>query len=74
MKNGKRHKPHKLKDTQKRCVVSNKKIINKDVIIVDFAVDYVKKMGYTVISPRVERTMKTLTVLMFIFGVVFTII
>jgi hypothetical protein len=35
-----------------RCVVSNKLANGKEVILVDYAVDYVKMMGYVVVSPR----------------------
>jgi hypothetical protein len=35
-----------------RCIMSNKTISNKEVVIVDYAIDYVKKLGFIVIQPK----------------------
>ena len=33
----------------KRCLFSNRLIGNKEVVLVDYAVDYVKTLGYSVV-------------------------
>jgi hypothetical protein len=43
-----KQKRDKIKNTKKRCCISNKMVGNKEVVIVDYAVEYVKKQGYEV--------------------------
>lgn len=52
------HKQGKVKRV-KRCIISNKDISNKEVVIVDYAIDYVKKQGYQVIPMKKEYNMNT---------------
>ena len=47
--NGKRFKHNK---NNIRCIMTNKVVCNKEVVIVDYAIDYVKKMGYIVTQPK----------------------
>lgn len=66
-------KNHKKRDkSQKRCIISNK-LINggdEDVVMTDYAVEYVKQLGYAVIPIRVEHTIKVLAVIFSVVGVV----
>lgn len=58
----------KNKPTKKRCQISNKIVDNKDVIICDYAVDYVKKLGYKVIPPKTISSIKVMTMIFIILG------
>ena len=35
-----------------RCIISNKVVNGKEVVLVDYALDYVKKLGYVVVEKR----------------------
>ena len=54
---------------QKRCAISNKLINGKEVVITDYAVDYVKKLGFIVIQKNkiesYQRNLITASLLIF---------
>lgn len=51
---GKTDKRKSEKDI-KRCIYSQKIISNKDVVITDYIFEYIKKMGYYVYDPQLEK-------------------
>lgn len=69
--NGKRNKPHRIKDNQKIDVMTGKRVGNKEIVLCENAIDYVKKIGYIVIPERNERMIKVLAVILPILAVVF---
>lgn len=67
MSNNKKFKKNKNK---KRCLASGKLInSNDDVIKVKYAEEYLKKLGYKVISPKMMNTITILTTIFIVFGI-----
>lgn len=60
-------KNHK-KNTEKRCSYSNKIVSNKEVVSVEYAIEYVKKMGYKVIPLRTEEAMRIFLTIFLVNG------
>lgn len=61
------NKEKRFKNKQ-RCAISNKIVENKEVVLVDYALDYVKKQGYIILKPQKKEEIKFLLVsLLFIF-------
>lgn len=50
-----------------KCIMSNKIVRGKEVVIVEHAVDYVRKMGYLVISPKKVFLLQAYTILSVLF-------
>ena len=62
---------HKLKNV-KRCMLTGRRIDNKEVIIADekIAIDYVRQLGYRVIPIRMENVAMVLSILFVVFGAI----
>ena len=66
-----RRNNHKLKNI-KRCMLTGRRIDNKEVIIADekIAIDYVRQLGYRVIPIRMENVAMVLSILFVVFGAI----
>lgn len=62
-------KNHKRKDkNQKRCIFSNKLVSNKDVVIVEYAPDYVRKMGFEIKKANAKEIIRRLCLFTILFS------